>query len=165
MSLNLCCSLNYQTSACGIHMGHHQDFVLQELLCVPFCHRLMAQSTCKCESDFSPILVSSWSMSLHHVVLYQCVCVCVCVVNCIRFLCSFMHLWICVGDLFKHKLEFWNKLTVWWIISFKKIIWQSLNRIYFSFILLAEPLTDEGGEEIGVPGENPWSRASGNATY
>ena len=23
-------------------------------------------------------------------------------------------------------------------------------------ILLAEPLTDEGGEETGVPGENPW---------
>ena len=28
-----------------------------------------------------------------------------------------------------------------------------------SFILLAEPLTDEGGEETGVPGENPWRRA------
>ena len=30
-----------------------------------------------------------------------------------------------------------------------------LNHIYFSFILLAETLTDEGGEETGVPGENP----------
>ena len=29
------------------------------------------------------------------------------------------------------------------------------NHIYFSFILLAEPLTDEGGEETGVHGENP----------
>ena len=29
------------------------------------------------------------------------------------------------------------------------------NRIYLSFILLAQPLTDEGGEETGVPGENP----------
>ena len=35
----------------------------------------------------------------------------------------------------------------------------------FSFILLAEPLTDEGGEETGEPGENPWRRASENATY
>ena len=26
-------------------------------------------------------------------------------------------------------------------------------------------LTDEGGEETGVPGENPWRRASENATY
>ena len=36
---------------------------------------------------------------------------------------------------------------------------------YLSFILLAELLTDEGGEETGVPGENPWRRASENATY
>ena len=35
-------------------------------------------------------------------------------------------------------------------------VWQSLNYIYLSFILLAEPLTDEGGEETGVPIENPW---------
>ena len=34
-----------------------------------------------------------------------------------------------------------------------------------SFILLAEPLTDAGGEETGVPGEIPWRRASENATY
>ena len=27
--------------------------------------------------------------------------------------------------------------------------------MYFSFILLAEPLTHEGGEETGVPGEIP----------
>ena len=33
---------------------------------------------------------------------------------------------------------------------------QSLNPIYLSFILLAEPLTDEGGEETRVPKENPW---------
>ena len=32
---------------------------------------------------------------------------------------------------------------------------ESLNRIYLSYILLAEPLTDEGGEESGVPGETP----------
>ena len=40
--------------------------------------------------------------------------------------------------------------------------WQSWNRIYFCFILLAEPLTDnhEGGEKTGVPGENPWRQAS-----
>ena len=30
-------------------------------------------------------------------------------------------------------------------------------------ILLAESLTDEGGEETGEPGENPWQRASENA--
>ena len=35
----------------------------------------------------------------------------------------------------------------------------------FELYLLAEPLTDEGGEETGVPGENPWRRASENATY
>ena len=28
-----------------------------------------------------------------------------------------------------------------------------------------EPLTDEGGEETGVPGENPWRRAPENATH
>ena len=30
---------------------------------------------------------------------------------------------------------------------------------------MTEPLTDEGGEETGVPGENPGRRASENATY
>ena len=44
-------------------------------------------------------------------------------------------------------------------------VWQGWNRIYFSFILLAEPLTDKGGEETGVPGENPWRRASERPTY
>ena len=38
--------------------------------------------------------------------------------------------------------------------------WQNWNRIYLSSILLAEPLTNEGGEETGVPRENPWQRAS-----
>ena len=41
---------------------------------------------------------------------------------------------------------------------------KSLNRIYLSCTLLAEPLTNEGGEETGVPGERPWRRASENAT-
>ena len=39
-------------------------------------------------------------------------------------------------------------------------VWQSWNPIYLSFILLAEPLTDKGREETGVPRENPWWRAS-----
>ena len=43
-------------------------------------------------------------------------------------------------------------------LSYK--VWQSLNRIYLSFILLAQPLTGEGREETAVPGENPWRRAS-----
>ena len=30
------------------------------------------------------------------------------------------------------------------------------SHFYLSFILLAEPFTGEGGEETGVPGENPW---------
>ena len=34
------------------------------------------------------------------------------------------------------------------------------SRVYFTFVLLAEPLTDEGGEETGEPRENPWRRAS-----
>ena len=38
--------------------------------------------------------------------------------------------------------------------------WQNVNGIYFSFFfLLAEPLTD-GGEETGVPRENPQQQAS-----
>ena len=45
------------------------------------------------------------------------------------------------------------------------IKFDSLNCIYLNFILLAEPLTNEGGEETGVPGENPWQWASENATY
>ena len=48
-------------------------------------------------------------------------------------------------------------------LSYK--VWQSVNCIYFSCILLAEPFTNEGGEETGVPGENPWRQASENATY
>ena len=44
-------------------------------------------------------------------------------------------------------------------------VWQSWNRIYLSFILLARPLNWWKGEETGVPGENPWQRASENATY
>ena len=43
--------------------------------------------------------------------------------------------------------------------------WQSWNRIYISFILLAEQLSNEGGEETVVPRENPWQQASENATY
>ena len=40
-----------------------------------------------------------------------------------------------------------------------------LDRVYSSFILLAEPLTDEGGEETGVPEENPRQRALEKVTY
>ena len=39
------------------------------------------------------------------------------------------------------------------------------SHLFFSCISLAEPLTNEGGEETGVPGENPQQRASENATY
>ena len=39
-----------------------------------------------------------------------------------------------------------------------------LRAMYSSFILLAEPLIDEGGEETGVLRENPWRQASENAT-
>ena len=44
-------------------------------------------------------------------------------------------------------------------------VWQSLNCIYLSSILFADPLTDGEGEETGVPRENPWWQASQNATY
>ena len=37
-----------------------------------------------------------------------------------------------------------------------------LFELYFCGL---KPLTDEGGEETGVPGENPWRQASENATY
>ena len=43
-------------------------------------------------------------------------------------------------------------------------VWQSLNHIYFSFILLAELLAYEAGEETRAPGENPWWQALENAT-
>ena len=43
-------------------------------------------------------------------------------------------------------------------------VWQSLNHIYFSFILWAEPLTDEGGEETRVPAKKSWRRASERKT-
>ena len=45
------------------------------------------------------------------------------------------------------------------------LVWQSWNRIYLSFILLAEPLIMKEGEETGVPGENLWRWAPENATY
>ena len=35
------------------------------------------------------------------------------------------------------------------------LVWQSWNRIYLNFILLAEPFTDEGGEETAVPKKTP----------
>ena len=38
------------------------------------------------------------------------------------------------------------------------LIWPRWNCICLSFILLTEPLTDDGGEETRVPGENPWRR-------
>ena len=44
-------------------------------------------------------------------------------------------------------------------------VWQSLNNIYFGFILLAESLTDVEWEKTGVPGESPRRRASENATH
>ena len=41
------------------------------------------------------------------------------------------------------------------------------DRVEIAFILALfyglEPLTDEGGEETGAPGENPWRQASENA--
>ena len=45
-------------------------------------------------------------------------------------------------------------------LSYK--VWQSWNRIYSSFILSAETINRSrgGGEETGVPGENPWRQAS-----
>ena len=39
--------------------------------------------------------------------------------------------------------------------QFSCLVGQSLNHIYFSFVLLAEPLTGEREEENGVPAENP----------
>ena len=55
--------------------------------------------------------------------------------------------------------------ATWYEGTAQLLIWQSWIRIYFSFILLAKLLTDEGGAETGVPGENPWRRASENAIY
>ena len=49
--------------------------------------------------------------------------------------------------------------------QFSYHVWQSWNHTYLSFILLAEPLTDEGWEETEVPGEKPWQWALENATY
>ena len=56
-------------------------------------------------------------------------------------------------------------LRATWYEGTAQLLKHSLNHIYFSFVYLAEPLTDEGGEETGVPGENPLQRASENATY
>ena len=43
------------------------------------------------------------------------------------------------------------------------------DRVESAFILALfhwlKPLIDEGGEDIGVPGENPWRRVSEKATY
>ena len=50
-----------------------------------------------------------------------------------------------------------------WKLSYS--VWQCWNPIYFSFILLAEIITYEGGEETGEPGGNPWQEASENDTY
>ena len=41
--------------------------------------------------------------------------------------------------------------AMWYQGTFQLLSLTVLNRIYFSFILLAEPLTDEGGDETGVP--------------
>ena len=43
------------------------------------------------------------------------------------------------------------------------------DRVWITFILALfyrlKPLTSEGGEDTRIPGENPWWRASENATY
>ena len=50
--------------------------------------------------------------------------------------------------------------VVWRDSSAIDYIWQSSHRICLGLILLAEQLTNKGGEETRVPGENPWWRAS-----
>ena len=52
-----------------------------------------------------------------------------------------------------------------WYEETAQLLSLSLNCIDLSFILLAEALTDEGGEKTGEPRENPWRQASENATY
>ena len=45
--------------------------------------------------------------------------------------------------------------TRWWYERKPQVlIFTELKPQLFELYLLAEPLTDEGGEEIGVPGEN-----------
>ena len=56
-------------------------------------------------------------------------------------------------------------LRAMWYEGTAQLLSLSLNQIYLSFILLAEPLTDEGGEETRIPGENPGWQASENDTY
>ena len=42
---------------------------------------------------------------------------------------------------------------------------QHIERLSRASLMLRATWTDEGGEETGVPRENPWRRASENATY
>ena len=50
-------------------------------------------------------------------------------------------------------------LHVVWYKGTAQLLNLSLNPIYLSFILLAEPLTNERGEETGVPRKKkPWQR-------
>ena len=55
--------------------------------------------------------------------------------------------------------------ATWYKEKLSYSVWQSLNHIYFNSILLADPLTEEGGEETGVPRKKPWQRVSENDTY
>ena len=53
----------------------------------------------------------------------------------------------------------------WYEVTAQLFSLIEFKHIYLSYISLAEPSTNEGGEETGVPGENPRWPASENTTY
>ena len=55
--------------------------------------------------------------------------------------------------------------ATWYEGIVQLLILTEFKFIYFRFIVLTEPLTNEGGEETGMPGEKPQWQASENATY
>ena len=89
-----------------------------------------------------------------------------CAVNCLHHVCSSGPGAIMYKSRATHQALIMCSMSyaTWYKGTAQLLSLTSLDHIDFSFMLLAEPFTDEGVEETRVPGENPWQWASKNVT-
>ena len=85
-----------------------------------------------------------------------------CAANCLQHVrSSGLGAIVCKSRATNRALITCNMLYATWYEGTAQLLFGRIEITFiFSFILLAEPSTDEGGEETGVLGENPWRRAS-----
>ena len=55
--------------------------------------------------------------------------------------------------------------AIWYEGTAQLLSWTVETAFIWALFYWLNHYTDEGGEETRVPGENPWRRASENATY